>query len=96
MLILRLPFENKYMKLENVQNSDFKNYLQIFKLCYHLIRQACKGNTTNGSYMGKYIDFIQNQLDFGLGAEEALLEVCFVKWKSLFVYFDAYTNYVFF
>lgn len=75
MCILYLPFHKNYIKPSQIRFPEYKHFDKIFKLAYRLIRQICKLNQANGLYMSSYMKIMQEQLDYDIFAEDALLEV---------------------
>jgi hypothetical protein len=74
MKLISLSFESKLVTKDNVTKKKRK-YGQTFELGYKLLKICCSYNTANGEYLYKYMNTIQQHLEYEIGAAEALLDI---------------------
>eukprot|EP01080_Neovahlkampfia_damariscottae_P003056 gene3056-5226_t len=67
-------FEKKVVDERNV-NKKKRKFGQAFEIGYKLLKICCRENTANGEYLYKYMNTIQNHLEYEIGAAECLLDI---------------------
>jgi hypothetical protein len=75
MKMIELPFQKKFITLDDLGLSDFKDILKLIKLTYKFIKLGVKGNLENGEFLYQSLDTFQTQIGWGLGSAQALIHI---------------------
>lgn len=73
--ILQLCFDYQIVNQKSVNLLENRPYQKTFQLAYCALRLASKNNPENGVYMAKYVELMQKQIAYDIGASDALFYI---------------------